>query len=185
MVINASKIAERYGFTPRHWTRQAAAGLIPGAVQPSGPGGHWLFDQKAFAAHAKATGTPERIRPTPQIPKVRKPLRPSRVGDVVYIIYSAGHIKFGVSSNVTKRKHGFKTASPMPVHVLATIEGSIDAEARLHTRFATARHVGEWFILTPEVRAFVLQCQSGGRAEIELQWAEDEFRRLAGEIIAR
>src|SRR6266436_6143047 len=42
--LTATQVAQEHGFTPRHWTRQAAAGKIPGARQPSGPGGQWLFD---------------------------------------------------------------------------------------------------------------------------------------------
>lgn len=47
--------------------------------------------------------------------KPRKPLRAPQRHDVVYAIYSAGHIKFGVSSNVVRRRHSFTTASPAPV----------------------------------------------------------------------
>jgi hypothetical protein len=48
--LRASQIAAEYGFTGRHWIRQASEGKIPGARQPSGPGGQWLFDAKLFAA---------------------------------------------------------------------------------------------------------------------------------------
>lgn len=48
MQFTAPQIAERHGFTARHWTRLAARGIIPGARQPSGPGGHWLFDYAEF-----------------------------------------------------------------------------------------------------------------------------------------
>src|SRR6185312_8139517 len=46
--VAASTIAERFGFTARHWIRQAAEGRVPGAYQPSGPGGRWLFDEAVF-----------------------------------------------------------------------------------------------------------------------------------------
>jgi hypothetical protein len=36
--LRASEISDAYDFTPRHWIRQAAAGRIPGARQPSGVG---------------------------------------------------------------------------------------------------------------------------------------------------
>ena len=42
--LTAKAISERYGFTPRHWTRLAAAGKVPGAYQPGGDGGQWVFD---------------------------------------------------------------------------------------------------------------------------------------------
>lgn len=48
--VPASAIAERYGLSARHWTRLAAEGKIPGAWQPAGTGGRWLFDPVEFAA---------------------------------------------------------------------------------------------------------------------------------------
>jgi hypothetical protein len=36
--IKAAEIAREYGFSTRYWTKLAAAGKIPGATQPSGPG---------------------------------------------------------------------------------------------------------------------------------------------------
>ena len=42
--VGASRISDEFGFTPRYWTRMAAQGKIPGAWQPSGPGGAWLFN---------------------------------------------------------------------------------------------------------------------------------------------
>ncbi len=47
-MIGASAIAADYGFTPRHWIAQAAAGKIPGAYQPSGARGKWMFDRETF-----------------------------------------------------------------------------------------------------------------------------------------
>ncbi len=46
--VTARTIADEFGLSPRHWTRMAAAGKIPGAWQPSGEGGAWLFDIDAF-----------------------------------------------------------------------------------------------------------------------------------------
>src|SRR4051794_33481884 len=46
--LTASELAREYGFTPRQWTRLAATGKIPGAPQPSGAGGQWLFDAAVF-----------------------------------------------------------------------------------------------------------------------------------------
>lgn len=46
--VTAATIASEYGFTARHWTRQAATGNIPGAYQPSGEGGRWVFDREVF-----------------------------------------------------------------------------------------------------------------------------------------
>ena len=53
--LTASQIATDYGFTARHWIRMAAAGKVPGAYQPGGQGGKWLFDAQAFARWFKNT----------------------------------------------------------------------------------------------------------------------------------
>jgi hypothetical protein len=53
--LKATDLARRYGFTARYWTKQAASGRIPGAWQPSGPGGAWLFDEGGFLAWREAT----------------------------------------------------------------------------------------------------------------------------------
>jgi hypothetical protein len=44
----AREIADEYGFSQRYWTRLAAAGKLPGAYQPGGDGGQWMFDRAAF-----------------------------------------------------------------------------------------------------------------------------------------
>jgi hypothetical protein len=49
---SASKIADQYGW---HWIRQAASGKVPGAYQPSGQGGKWLFDSNVFDKWFKST----------------------------------------------------------------------------------------------------------------------------------
>jgi hypothetical protein len=46
--LTAADLAREYGYTPRHWTRLAAAGKVPGARQLSGPKGKWLFDAAVF-----------------------------------------------------------------------------------------------------------------------------------------
>lgn len=47
----SSQIAAEYGFSSRYWIKQAAAGKVPGARQPSGPGGQWLFDHADFTLY--------------------------------------------------------------------------------------------------------------------------------------
>ena len=46
--VSATHLAARTGLTPRWFTGQACEGRIPGAVQPSGPGGAWRFDETRF-----------------------------------------------------------------------------------------------------------------------------------------
>lgn len=177
--IKASEIAADYGFTPRYWIRLAIAGRIPGVRQPSGPGGQWIFDRRAFATYAKTVGIIPIVRP----PKPRKPLRAPHPDDCIYIIYSAGHVKIGVSSNVTRRSHSFRTASPVPVVLLAKIEGSNELEVTVHRRFADHRITGEWFKLSPEVREFIATCQRDGEAHVALESAEAEFQQWLDDLL--
>jgi len=46
--ISAREISDTYGFSPRHWTKMANAGKLPGAYQPSGTGGKWMFAESMF-----------------------------------------------------------------------------------------------------------------------------------------
>lgn len=46
--VTARQVADEFGLSARHWTRLAAQGKVPGAWQPSGNGGAWLFDMDAF-----------------------------------------------------------------------------------------------------------------------------------------
>lgn len=45
--LTAYELATTFGMTPRYWTRMAAEGKVPGAWQPSGTKGKWLFDKVA------------------------------------------------------------------------------------------------------------------------------------------
>ena len=45
--VAAKHLVEEFGFTSRHWIRMAAAGRVPGARQPFGPGSSWVFDLPA------------------------------------------------------------------------------------------------------------------------------------------
>lgn len=53
--ITAADLAKTYGLTARHWIRLAARGKVPGAYQPGGEGGKWLFDAVAFQRWFKST----------------------------------------------------------------------------------------------------------------------------------
>src|ERR1700730_15248000 len=73
--LRASEIARAYGFTSRYWIRLAAAGKIPGAWQPSGPGGGWLFDQAQFVAWREASK--RRVTPWRQSTDAAKGIGPA------------------------------------------------------------------------------------------------------------
>jgi len=46
--VSAAYLAQRTEFSTHWFTAKAAAGQIPGAYQPSGPGGEWRFDEIEF-----------------------------------------------------------------------------------------------------------------------------------------
>lgn len=54
----ASEIAAEYGFSTRYWIKLASAGKIPGAWQPSGEHGVWVFDRREFRLW-RAKGMPK------------------------------------------------------------------------------------------------------------------------------
>lgn len=46
--ISTAELAATIGFSARWLTARAAAGEIPGARQPAGPRGKWVFDEAQF-----------------------------------------------------------------------------------------------------------------------------------------
>lgn len=53
--LTAADLSERFGMSPRYWTRLAQQGKLPGAWQPSGEKGQWLFDEDAFQRWRNST----------------------------------------------------------------------------------------------------------------------------------
>jgi hypothetical protein len=175
----SAEIAKEYGFSSRYWIKLAAAGGIPGAWQPSGPGGSWVFDRREFRLWAKEIGLKGDLATAKPALKKPKPRPYVRRGDdtVIYAIYSGGHIKIGLSSNAQNRALGFETATPMPVALLATVRGGYVAELKAHKALAPHRIRGEWFRLSSEVRAFVEEMRAAGTAYTSTDIAEAEYRK--------
>lgn len=73
---------------------------------------------------------------------------------VTYFIGHAEHgIKIGVSLQPIERLAILQTGSPVPLRILACIEGGMDLEKGYHTRFREHRLHGEWFSPHPEILA--------------------------------
>lgn len=177
--LTASEVASKYGLTPRHWIRQAADAAIPGSFQPSGPGGKWLFDPKPLARWM-ATTYPDLETAARQTDakterdrwmRPRKPPRAGKPGDEVYFAYSGGLVKIGVSQNIRRRLHSFKTAAPVPVLLVGRMSGSTTLETELHRRFAPHRSHGEWFRLSDDLRQFILELAPGAGC-VAIEFAE-------------
>lgn len=88
-------------------------------------------------------------------PKMRAPI-PTPT-DTIYFIECDGHVKIGVTSGpVKKRLKVLSTAHHSELILLATIENvSGEMEFNLHQRFAQYRTRGEWFVLSPEIKAYI------------------------------
>lgn len=101
----------------------------------------------------------------------------------VYFLYSAGHVKIGFSEDSRIRIANLAGCSPLPATLILQFGGTRVTERELHDRFHQDRGNGEWFRLSPTLRAYFdeqLGNLVGGRAR--LANAEAQFRRwLAGQ----
>lgn len=66
------------------------------------------------------------------------------------------HIKIGYTTNVAKRIEGLRTASPMPIKVLATMPGDGSIEHQIHARFHGLRVNREWFQTSQSLVEFAI-----------------------------
>ena len=71
-----------------------------------------------------------------------------------------GPIKIGTATDVKRRFDSINAMVPDEVVILATIQGNVYDEGRIHGVFAHARHRGEWFRPTAGVMALVDHCRS-------------------------
>ncbi len=78
-----------------------------------------------------------------------------RDGSSVYFAESVGRVKIGWSKKVATRIAQLQTGCPDPIRLLGTTPGGLGLERRLHEQFASARVGGEWFELTPDLRAHI------------------------------
>lgn len=79
--------------------------------------------------------------------KTRKPC-------VVYFIQAGqGPIKIGVATNINKRLSMLQVGNHEPLSVLATVQGGINLETKLHWKFHKHRVRGEWFEPHPDILA--------------------------------
>ncbi|MFF4934281.1 GIY-YIG nuclease family protein [Streptomyces griseofuscus] len=70
----------------------------------------------------------------------------------VYLIGCPGAplVKIGWTDHPESRLRHLRTGSPVPLQVLALVEGGAIVEAELHRRFADKRRHGEWSDLGPD-----------------------------------
>lgn len=74
----------------------------------------------------------------------------------IYFVKSGRHVKIGHAHNVKTRLSAIQLGSPEPVELLGFMARvPVETEKKLHAQFAAAHRGGEWFQLTPEIKAFI------------------------------
>lgn len=83
------------------------------------------------------------------------------VNRTVYFVQTeSGPIKIGIAQDVQKRLRGLQVSTPDKLTLLCTAPGGVQAEAKLHRRFASYRLRGEWFAAHPDILAEVERIKS-------------------------
>jgi hypothetical protein len=85
--------------------------------------------------------------------KVKDKLRDA----VVYFVEAEGldRIKIGTATDIEKRFAELRTMSPVPLKLLAAVQGGVPVEQALHDRFAADRLHGEWFRASADLRSLI------------------------------
>lgn len=85
----------------------------------------------------------------------------------VYFVEAPGRgIKVGFSTNVASRMSQLQGASPTKLRVIATIDGGLAVERRIHALLKEHRLSGEWFEDVPAVRDMIALLKSEGLAAL-------------------
>ena len=73
---------------------------------------------------------------------------------MIYAIRSAGFVKIGYCArDPIRRLEKLQIGNPVRLKLIALLEGGPEVERHWHARWDHARVRGEWFRLTPELRA--------------------------------
>jgi hypothetical protein len=90
---------------------------------------------------------------------------------VIYFITDEDekYIKIGYteSEKVVNRLGALQTGCPLKLKVFTKIDGGRHLENKLHIMFAKYQTVGEWFVLSDEVRAFICNLKVQNKQENE------------------
>lgn len=82
------------------------------------------------------------------------PPPPKRASELIYFVQAeTGQIKVGLALDVERRLAQIRTMSPVPIRLLAIVEGGRAQEHQYHKRFADHRLHGEWFNPHPDILA--------------------------------
>jgi hypothetical protein len=75
-----------------------------------------------------------------------------------YFIRHTDYVKIGKTRNVPRRLTQFQEATPIKLEMLLVVAG--DREKEFHRLLRLHRFSGEWFHLTAEVQAFIVELRS-------------------------
>ena len=77
-------------------------------------------------------------------------------GSKVYFVSGDDQfIKIGFTTDLKKRIASLNTASPRALRVRLVLDGSLELEQELHTKFSRYRANGEWFHFSEEIRQYI------------------------------
>jgi len=84
-----------------------------------------------------------------------------RVYFIRAIGWAQGPVKIGCSFSPTSRRKGLQAWSPLPLEIVAELEGGLDIEARLHERFLEQHRGYEWFNWSPALQVVIDSVNEG------------------------
>jgi len=93
----------------------------------------------------------------------------------IYFLYCAGHVKIGISKSVVKRMGELQIGSPWRSKIVFIVPGGRARECFLHFCFSEHRVGGEWFRISPEMRAIIREFAIPDCVRW-LEHEEDEYR---------
>lgn len=97
---------------------------------------------------------------------------------------SKGFVKIGVTNDPMRRLSEIRTGNPYPVSLFCVVPGDETIEAMLHQAFGALRMEGEWFKITPALRAFILASAEEYMSHLPGTWnREREEQRVKNDVV--
>lgn len=91
------------------------------------------------------------------IEETRTTPAPKRNPPMVYLIRSGKFIKIGMTTDIRRRIETLQIGNPIKLVLVGLIPGGTRAERHFQDRFGEGLHRGEWFKITPDLKAFIDQ----------------------------
>ena len=101
-------------------------------------------------------------------------------GNRLYAIAGEGLVKLGKSRTPSARLAALQTSHHQPLSLLGSVPECVVTEKQAHQAWVGLRRTGEWFELTPELRAWIA---TWPELESAISWKLDRVRNLIDRII--